>query len=56
VHARRGLNPGEEYVSAASRELAEETGWGDVLLLDEVYRQERTLKHGGRIFRQRERL
>jgi 8-oxo-dGTP pyrophosphatase MutT (NUDIX family) len=28
-----GLNPGEDYREAAVRELAEETGWTDIVLL-----------------------
>lgn len=32
-----GLNPGETYAAAASRELAEETGWTDVALLGARY-------------------
>jgi ADP-ribose pyrophosphatase YjhB (NUDIX family) len=51
-----GLNPGESYAAAASRELAEETGWGDVVLLDEIHRNMRTMEHSGRIIRQHERL
>ena len=31
-----GLNTGEEYPAAALRELAEETGWHDVVLLGEA--------------------
>ena len=51
-----GLNPGESYAAAASRELAEETGWGDVALLGEIHRATRTMEHDGRIVRQHERL
>ena len=51
-----GLNPGESYPAAASRELAEEAGWSDVVPLGEVHRQVRTMEHGGRIVRQHERL
>ena len=32
-----GLDDGESYAAAALRELAEETGWADVPLGDEVY-------------------
>jgi ADP-ribose pyrophosphatase YjhB (NUDIX family) len=49
-----GLNPGESYAAAASRELAEETGWGDVVLLGEIHRHVRAVEHGGRIVRQHE--
>jgi len=49
-----GLNPGESYAAAASRELAEETGWTDVALLDEIHRHVRMVEHGGRIVRQHE--
>jgi len=52
-----GLNPGEDYVAAARRELAEETGWNDVSILGEVHRQTRTFQGGsGGIVRQHERL
>jgi ADP-ribose pyrophosphatase YjhB (NUDIX family) len=51
-----GLNPGESYAAAASRELAEETGWRDVALLGEIHRQVRTMRHGRRTVRQHERL
>jgi ADP-ribose pyrophosphatase YjhB (NUDIX family) len=51
-----GLHPGESYPAAASRELAEETGWRDVALLGEIYRQVRTMQHGRRTVRQHERL
>ena len=51
-----GLNPGESYAAAASRELAEETGWGDVALLGEIHRDVRAVEHDGRIVRQHERL
>ena len=51
-----GLNPGESYSAAASRELAEETGWRDVALLGEIHRQVRALRHGRRTVRQHERL
>ena len=51
-----GLNPGESYAAAASRELAEETGWGDVALLAEIHRDVRAVEHSGGIVRQHERL
>ena len=50
-----GLNPGESYAAAASRELTEETGWDDVALLGELHRSERILQHGDRAVRQHER-
>ena len=51
-----GLDPGESYVAAASRELAEETGWDDVALLGEVHQHMRLIMHMGRPLRQHERL
>ncbi|HEY1639246.1 MAG TPA: NUDIX domain-containing protein [Streptosporangiaceae bacterium] len=51
-----GLNPGEEYPQAALRELAEETGWDDIALQDQVLAQTRVLTHGDRRTRQFERL
>lgn len=51
-----GLNPGEDYPSAAIRELAEETGWADITLLSEVYRQTIEMEYDGRPFSQHERL
>jgi ADP-ribose pyrophosphatase YjhB (NUDIX family) len=51
-----GLEPGESYSKAALRELAEETGWTDVALLREVFRQRWVIEAGGRIVRQDERL
>jgi ADP-ribose pyrophosphatase YjhB (NUDIX family) len=51
-----GLNPGETYAAAASRELAEETGWRDVPLLGEIHRQVQIMQHGRRTVRQHERL
>jgi hypothetical protein len=47
---------GEEYRDGALRELAEETGWTDIPLLDEVLRRELTMEYAGRLVRQRERL
>lgn len=49
-----GLRPGESYADAASRELAEETGWVDIALLGEIHRNVRTMWHGDRIVRQHE--
>jgi ADP-ribose pyrophosphatase YjhB (NUDIX family) len=50
-----GLNPGESYAGAASRELTEETGWDDIALLREVHQAARMLQHGDRVVRQHER-
>jgi ADP-ribose pyrophosphatase YjhB (NUDIX family) len=35
-----GLNPGESFAEGAARELAEETGWTDVQIGDQVYEAE----------------
>ena len=43
-----GLNTGEEYPAAALRELAEETGWHDVVLLGEALRREFEMQYGQR--------
>jgi ADP-ribose pyrophosphatase YjhB (NUDIX family) len=51
-----GVNPGESYAAAAARELAEETGWTDVVLLGEVHRHTRLVLHEGRSFWQHDRL
>ena len=51
-----GLNAGEGYRAAALRELAEETGWHDVVLLGEVLRREFDMPYGQQRIRQRERL
>jgi ADP-ribose pyrophosphatase YjhB (NUDIX family) len=51
-----GLNEGEDFRAGALRELAEETGWTDIELHDEVLRRELTLDYGGRPVRQRERF
>jgi ADP-ribose pyrophosphatase YjhB (NUDIX family) len=51
-----GLNDGEGYREAALRELAEETGWNDVVLLGEVDRRSFDMDYGGRMVHQQERL
>jgi 8-oxo-dGTP pyrophosphatase MutT (NUDIX family) len=51
-----GLDDGEDYAAGARRELAEETGWTDVVLGDEVYQWTRTMEHADAIVRQHERL
>ena len=51
-----GLNKAEGYRAAAARELAEETGWSDIVLLGEVHRRTLTMEHAGGLVRQRERL
>jgi len=51
-----GLDDGEDYAAGARRELAEETGWTDVVLGDEVYRWTRTMEYADAIVRQHERL
>jgi ADP-ribose pyrophosphatase YjhB (NUDIX family) len=51
-----GLNEAEDYPAGALRELAEETGWSDIALLGEVHRRTLTMKFGGRLVRQHERL
>lgn len=50
-----GLEPGEDFHAGAQRELEEETGWNDVLVLPPMVR-ERTLvmDYGGHIVRQTE--
>ena len=51
-----GLNDGEDYPAGARRELAEETGWTDVVLGDEVYQWMRTMEYADAIVRQHERF
>ena len=52
-----GLNDGEDYAAGARRELAEETGWTDVLPGgDEVYQRILTMEYADAIVRQYERF
>lgn len=51
-----GLQAGEDHVSAARRELVEETGWDDIALLGEIARRAVTMVYGGRLVGQHERL
>ncbi len=51
-----GVNPGEDYRTAAQRELAEETGWDDIALRGEVHRRTHVMEYGDRILRQVERF
>jgi 8-oxo-dGTP pyrophosphatase MutT (NUDIX family) len=51
-----GLNPGESFPAGAARELAEETGWTDIRLGQEVHRRTLLMDYGGRRVRQRERF
>ncbi|HEY1914638.1 MAG TPA: NUDIX domain-containing protein [Streptosporangiaceae bacterium] len=51
-----GLEPGETYEAAARRELAEETGWGDIPLLGEIHRDDRVIAYRGGVTLQHERL
>lgn len=51
-----GADDGEDYPAAALRELAEETGWTDIVLLGEVLRRRFDMDYGGRMVSQDERL
>jgi ADP-ribose pyrophosphatase YjhB (NUDIX family) len=51
-----GLEPGESYEQAALRELAEETGWTDIALEQEVHQRSHTMEWAGQLVRQHERL
>jgi len=51
-----GLNPGEDYASGAARELTEETGWHDIVLLGEIHQWTHTMEYDDAIVRQVERF
>ncbi len=51
-----GLNPDEDFAAGAARELAEETGWHDIILLDEVYRWTHAMEYDDAIVKQAERF
>jgi 8-oxo-dGTP pyrophosphatase MutT (NUDIX family) len=51
-----GADDGEDYPAAALRELAEETGWTDIVLLGEVLRRRFDMDYAGRMVCQDERL
>jgi len=50
-----GLNPGEDFAAGAARELAEETGWHDIVLLREIHRWTHEMEYDDVIVRQVER-
>lgn len=51
-----GLEPGEDYATAALRELFEETGWRDLTLDGEIAVADVTMEYDGRLVAQHERL
>lgn len=51
-----GVDDGEGYPAAALRELAEETGWTDIVLRGEVLRRRFDMDYAGRMVSQDERL
>jgi 8-oxo-dGTP pyrophosphatase MutT (NUDIX family) len=51
-----GVEPGEDYPAAARRELAEETGWADIVLLGEVFSRTFEMEYAGQIVRQNEHI
>ena len=51
-----GLNEDEDYAAGARRELAEETGWTDVTLGEEVLERTLNMEHEDKIVRQQERF
>ena len=51
-----GVDEGEDFPAAALRELAEETGWTDIVLLSEALRRRFDMDYAGQLVRQDERL
>jgi ADP-ribose pyrophosphatase YjhB (NUDIX family) len=51
-----GLNDGEDYAAGARRELAEETGWTDVTLGEEVFERTLTMEYADATIQQHERF
>jgi ADP-ribose pyrophosphatase YjhB (NUDIX family) len=51
-----GLNDGEDYAAGARRELAEETGWTDVTLGEEVFERTLTMEYVDAMVQQHERF
>ena len=51
-----GLNEDEDYAAGARRELAEETGWTDVTLGEEVLERTLNMEYEDKIVRQQERF
>ncbi len=51
-----GLNDGEDYATGARRELAEETGWTDVALGEEVFERTHLMEYADETVRQHERF
>jgi 8-oxo-dGTP pyrophosphatase MutT (NUDIX family) len=51
-----GADDDEDYPAAALRELAEETGWTDIVLLREASRRRYDMDYAGRMVSQDERL
>jgi ADP-ribose pyrophosphatase YjhB (NUDIX family) len=51
-----GLNEGEDYLTGARRELAEETGWTDVPIGPEVHERTLVMEYADEIVRQHERF
>ena len=51
-----GLNDGEDYAAGAWRELAEETGWTDVTLGQEVFERTLTMEYADATVQQHERF
>ena len=51
-----GLDDGEDHAAGARRELAEETGWTDVALGEQVFERTLTMEYEDEIVRQEERF